>query len=75
MASSAARHIRTAGAAGWSRSTPSGIEVIKRLLPELHRTEVSWMAGLSEQEQEQLISYLGRLQADLTPDAAERTWP
>jgi DNA-binding MarR family transcriptional regulator len=55
--------------------TPSGIEVIERLLPELHRTEVSWMAGLSEAEQEQLIGYLGRLQAQLNPDAAERTWP
>jgi DNA-binding MarR family transcriptional regulator len=55
--------------------TPSGIEVIERLLPELHRTEVSWMAGLSEPEQEQLIGYLGRLQAQLNPDAAARTWP
>ena len=55
--------------------TPSGIEVIERLLPELHRTEVSWMAGLSEREQEQLIGYLGRLQAQLNPEAAGRTWP
>jgi DNA-binding MarR family transcriptional regulator len=55
--------------------TASGIEVIEKLLPELHRTEVSWMAGLTERQQKQLIEHLGRLQAHLNPQTAARTWP
>ena len=55
--------------------TPSGVEVIERLLPELHRAEASWMAGLSERQQKQLVGYLGQLYADLVPAAGGRTWP
>ncbi len=55
--------------------TPRGIEVLDKVLPELHRTEASWTASLSEQQQEQLIDHLGRLQAELDPGGDGRVWP
>jgi DNA-binding MarR family transcriptional regulator len=45
--------------------TPEGLVVMERLLPELHRAEVEWTAGLLEAQQTQLVRLLGRLQRHL----------
>jgi DNA-binding MarR family transcriptional regulator len=55
--------------------TPSGIDVLDRVLPLLHRAEASWMTSLSERQQQQLITSLGKLQADLDPANDGRIWP
>lgn len=53
--------------------TDDGLHVIERLLPELHRAEVEWTKVLDDTEQGQLLDGLGKLQAELLPDA-ERVW-
>jgi DNA-binding MarR family transcriptional regulator len=55
--------------------TQRGIDVLDRVLPQLHRAEASWMTSLTERQQQQLITSLGRLQADLDPANDGRIWP
>lgn len=45
--------------------TDAGVAAMGRLLPELHRAEVSWAAGLSERQQAILLRQLGLLQRHL----------
>ena len=53
--------------------TDEGLQIIERLLPELHRAEVEWTKVLDDTEQRALLDRLGKLQAMLLPDD-ERLW-
>jgi MarR family 2-MHQ and catechol resistance regulon transcriptional repressor len=53
--------------------TDEGMQIIERLLPELHRAEVEWTKVLDDTEQRELLDRLGKLQARLLPDD-ERLW-
>jgi DNA-binding MarR family transcriptional regulator len=41
--------------------TPEGKAAVERVLPELHRAETEWAAGLSEKQQHSLLGLLGRM--------------
>jgi DNA-binding MarR family transcriptional regulator len=45
--------------------TSDGLAAIERVLPELHRAEVEWTAGLSPAQQQALLALLGRAQRHL----------
>ena len=45
--------------------TPLGKETLERLLPDLHRAEVSWTEGLTEGQKAALLGTLGQLQEHL----------
>jgi DNA-binding MarR family transcriptional regulator len=45
--------------------TDAGVAIMTRLLPELHRAEAGWTAGLSAHQQAALLRQLGRLQHHL----------
>ena len=49
--------------------TGKGKEALERLLPELHRAEVSWTDGLSDAQKAALLRGLGRLQHHLRTGA------
>lgn len=43
----------------------AGLDIMERLLPELHRAEVAWTAVLSDRQKESLLHQLGLLQHHL----------
>ena len=46
-------------------ATPEGVTTLERLLPDLHRAEVSWTGGLTRTQKATLLHHLGRLQQHL----------
>ena len=45
--------------------TADGVQTLEHLLPELHRAEVSWTAGLTDAQKANMLRNLGRLQHHL----------
>jgi DNA-binding MarR family transcriptional regulator len=48
--------------------TGTGVEVMTRLLPDLHRAEVAWTGALTERQQDALLRQVGLLQQHLRRD-------
>jgi DNA-binding MarR family transcriptional regulator len=47
-----------------------GLEVLERVLPEIHRAEVVWTSALSDRQQSSVLRHLGVLQRHLQDEPA-----